>query len=167
VPNNNYAFIDAQNLHRSILSQGWKLDLNKFRWLLAKRMGVKRAFYCVGYMEQNEWLYAILRKCDYTLIFKQALTLPDGKIKGNVDAELVLQAMIEYPNYERAVIVSGDGDYACLVNYLQKTNKLERIVIPNRKHYSSLLRKLGNKRFFLSDLRKKLEYLPKKRGGSS
>lgn len=48
--------------------------------------------------------------------------LGDGKRKGNVDAELVLQAMIEYPNYERAIIVTGDGDFGCLVRYLNRTS---------------------------------------------
>ena len=42
----------------------------------------------------------------------------EGKPKGNVDAELVLQAMIDYQDYERAVIVTSDGDFACLVRYL-------------------------------------------------
>jgi len=40
----------------------------------------------------------------------------NGKIRGNVDAELVLHAMIEIQNYEKAVIVSGDGDFHCLIN---------------------------------------------------
>lgn len=49
-----------------------------------------------------------------------------GKPKGNVDAELVLQAMIDYRDYERAVIVTSDGDFACLVRYLYEEGKLER-----------------------------------------
>jgi len=62
------------------------------------------------------------------------------KIKGNVDAELVLHAMIEWNNYLKAVIVSGDGDFYCLIEYLDNENKLLRIIAPNSK-YSSLLRK--------------------------
>jgi uncharacterized LabA/DUF88 family protein len=49
---------------------------------------------------------------------------PAGKVKGNVDAELVLHAMIEYPNYDKALIVTGDGDFFCLVEYLIKQDKL-------------------------------------------
>ena len=65
-----------------------------------------------------------------------------NSIKGNVDAELVLHTMIEYPNYEKAVIVSGDGDFYCLVEYLEKNMKLGKIIVPNRQ-YSSLLRKFS------------------------
>jgi uncharacterized LabA/DUF88 family protein len=42
--------------------------------------------------------------------------LPSGRVKGNVDAELVLHTMIEYDNYSKAIIISGDGDFFCLVN---------------------------------------------------
>ena len=50
--------------------------------------------------------------------FKPTLEYKDGTTKGNCDAELVLQAMIEYLNYDKAVIVTGDGDFYCLVKYL-------------------------------------------------
>ena len=53
-----------------------------------------------------------------------------------MDAELVLQAMIEYPHYERAVIVTGDGDFGCLVRYLYERQKLERVLSPNRRQCS-------------------------------
>lgn len=60
--------------------------------------------------------------------------------KGNVDAELVLYAAaIEYENYDKAVIVSGDGDFACLAEYLKKNDKLKKIVTPTAK-YSKLLK---------------------------
>jgi uncharacterized LabA/DUF88 family protein len=62
------------------------------------------------------------------------------RIKGNVDGELILHSMIEYSNYGKAVIVSGDGDFYCLANYLRIQNKLSAIIIPNKHKYSSLLR---------------------------
>ena len=66
----------------------------------------------------NQALYTRLQNAGYTLVFKTVTYRGEGKPKGNVDAELVLQAMIEYPHYERAVIVTGDGDFSCLVRYL-------------------------------------------------
>lgn len=95
------------------------------------------------------------------MVFKQTLTLPDGKVKGNVDAELVLHAMIEYPNYEKAVIVSNDGDFRCLVEYLQKQHKLLRLIIPDRNNYSSLLTTFSPHITFMNDLKNKLEYKKK------
>lgn len=82
-----------------------------------------------------------------------------GKPKGNVDAELVLQAMIDYRDYERAVIVTSDGDFACLVRYLYEEGKLERVLSPNRKGCSVLLKRAARERVdFLEDARRKLEY---------
>jgi uncharacterized LabA/DUF88 family protein len=92
------------------------------------------------------------------LIFKPTLIMPGGKPKGNVDAELILHATLERPNYDKAVIVAGDGDYYCLIEHLVKENKLKGVVIPNKNRYSSLLRKFSNYMSFVTDLRQKLEY---------
>ena len=75
-----------------------------------------------------------------------------------MDAELVLHAMIEFQNYDQAVIVTGDGDFDCLVEYLKKQGKLLRLLIPNRHKYSAMLRAYGPDMAFISDLREKLKY---------
>ena len=159
---NNFAFIDGQNLNLSIRRMEWKLDFRRFRVYLKEKYGVARAYYFIGYLDGNNDLYASLQEAGYILIFKPTLKNKDGIIKGNVDAELVLQAMIEYQNYERAVIVTGDGDFACLVKYLVLQNKLERVVIPNQELYSCLLRRVGGGRLdFMNSLKRKLEYKKK------
>ena len=86
------------------------------------------------------------------------MILPNGRPKGNVDAELVLHAMIEYPNYEKALIISGDGDYHCLIDYLKRKNKLLKLMIPDRNKYSSLLRKFTSDIVFMNELKGKLRY---------
>ena len=73
-------------------------------------------------------------------------------------AELVLHTMIEYPNYDKAVIISGDGDLYCLIEHLKKQYKFKKLIIPNRNKYSSLLRKFVQDIAFVSDLRGKLQY---------
>ena len=85
--------------------------------------------------------------------------MPDGKVKGNVDAELVLHAMVEYPKYDKALIITNDGDFYCLVDYLIKQDKLLKLMIPNRKAFSSLFRKLMPHIVFLDNLRDKLEFI--------
>jgi len=155
---NNYAFIDSQNLNLSIQEQGWKLDFGRFRIYLKDQYGVDKAFLFIGYVPTNESLYISLQNSGYILVFKPTLILPSGKPKGNVDAELVMHAMIEYPNYQKAVIVTGDGDYYCLVDYLRKSEKLLRLIIPNRYKYSSLLRKFASQISFMNDLKGKLEH---------
>lgn len=162
----NYTFIDSQNLNLGVLSQGWRLDFAKFRIYLKEKYDVEKAFLFIGYMPGNTPLYTMLQEFGYLLIFKPTLELKDGKVKGNVDAELVLHAMIEYGNYKKAVIVTGDGDFHCLVEYLNNKNKLLRLLVPNQKKYSSLLKPFApNKIAYMDDLRKKLELI-KKRGNS-
>lgn len=149
---NNFAFIDSQNLNLGIskdiykdgvlVHYGWKLDFNKFRIYLREKYSVTKAFLCIGQVAGNESLYTELQQYDYVCVFKPTLFLPNGTVKGNVDAELVLQSMIEYNNYDKAVIVSGDGDFYCLAKYLLEKDKLKIILAPNKFNYSSLLNKL-------------------------
>ena len=116
---NNYAFIDSQNVNLAIRDQGWILDFRRFRKYLEAKYSITNTFIFIGYIDTNQNLYTSLQKDGYILIFKPTLNLPDGKAKGNVDAELVLHTMIEYSNYDKALIVSGDGDFYCLVDYLK------------------------------------------------
>ena len=161
----NYAFIDSQNLNLAVNDLGWKLDYKRFRIFLADKFDVKTAFLFIGFIKGNEKLYESLKKFGYKLVFKPTLPYRKNKInhtKGNVDAELVLHAMIEYGNYNKAVIISGDGDFHCLIEYLLKERKLECVIVPNFFKFSALLRKFMPHLVFLNRLKDKLEY--KKRG---
>lgn len=160
---NNYAFIDSQNLNLSIQTLGWRLDFKRFRVYLKEKYGVRKAYLFIGYIDGNQELYTFLQDNGYILIFKPTLKYPDGKTKGNCDAELVLQAMIEYKNYDKAVLVTGDGDFHCLARYLIKKNKLKKLLIPNQGAYSALLKRFPSEYLaFVSDLEKKLKYKKKK-----
>ena len=154
----HYAFIDSQNLNLAIQDQGWKLDFRRFRVYLRDKYGVVKAFLFIGYVPTQQSLYTRLQEYGYVLVFKPTLVLKEGRVKGNVDAELVLHAMIEFPHYDQAVIVTGDGDFHCLVEYLQKQRKLLRLMIPNRHKYSALLRRFASNMAFISEWREKLEY---------
>jgi uncharacterized LabA/DUF88 family protein len=148
---NNYAFIDSQNVNLAIQAQGWNLDFGKFRKYLADRFSVKQAYLFIGLLPGNQPLYTYLQTVGYILIFKPTLKLPGNKVKGNVDAELVLHTMIQYSHFDKAIIATGDGDFHCLVEYLEKQNKLERLVVPNKYHYSSLLRRFHDRITFLNN----------------
>lgn len=138
----NYAFIDSQNLNIGIQTQGWKLDWAKFRKYLADEFKVERAYLFIGQVAGQEDLYEKLTSKGFELVFKPTTEYKsDGKVtvKGNVDAELVLYAAaITYRHYNQAVIVSGDGDFYCLVEYLKGQGKLEQILVPNHKYSKSL-----------------------------
>ena len=165
-----YTFIDSQNLNLSVrndivnggktLYKGWELDFRRFFVYLKDKYKVDKAYLFIGRVAGNERLYKFLEDVGYVVVYEPTLEYKDGKkkfTKGNVDAELVLHAMIEYPNYDKAIIVSGDGDYYCLIEYLETQNKLSRIIIPNKTSYSSLLRKYSRYMVYVTDLRAKLE----------
>lgn len=139
----NFAFIDSQNLNLGVKSQGWKLDFRKFRQYLRNKYNVTNVYLFIGYKAGNEALYTSLQQMGYIVILKPTMELPNKTVKGNVDTELVLHTMIQYPNYDKAIIISGDGDFHCLVEYLEQQGKLLLIMAPNR-HYSGLLRKYNN-----------------------
>lgn len=156
---NNYAFIDSQNVNLAIRNQGWSLDFKKLRRYLSDKYGITKAFIFIGFVPQNQSLYTSLQDYGYILVFKPTLMLPKGKVKGNVDAELVLQAMIEFPHYDKALIVTGDGDFHCLVKHLLSHGKLLNLMIPDRNSYSSLYREIMDHVVFMNGLKEKLGYV--------
>ena len=153
-----YAFIDSQNLNLAIHDAGWKLDFKRFHVYLRDKYNVKKAYLFIGYVPGNETLYTSLQNIGYIVVFKPTLERKDGVIKGNCDAELVLHCMIEYPNFAKAIIVSGDGDFHCLIEYLKENGKLFKVGVPHKRSFSALLRKFASDFFFVSDLRKNLGY---------
>jgi uncharacterized LabA/DUF88 family protein len=159
---NNYAFIDSTNLHLGIKALDWSLDYKKFRRYLAEKYGVKKAYMFMGFDPNQQTIYRFLQEAGYILEFKPILRLKNGKVKGNCDAELVLRAMLDYGEYDHAVVVTGDGDFHCLVTHLEKQKKLEVVFAPSQKGCSVLLTRAVPKRLvFVSDQRSKLEYKKK------
>jgi uncharacterized LabA/DUF88 family protein len=161
---NNYAFIDSQNLNLGVNKLNWKLDFKKFRIYLKEKYKVSQAFLFIGFIPENQDLYSSLQKDGYILIFKPVLFNGERQPKGNVDADLVLQTMIELNNFDQAVIVSSDGDFYCLVKYLYEKGKLSRVISPDVKNCSKLLKKTAKEKIvFMDNLRNKLEYIAKEK----
>lgn len=156
---NNYAFIDSQNVNLGVEELGWRLDFRKFRIYLEEKYSVKTAYLFIGYLPENKNLYSSLQKYGYLLVFKPVMKDDKGKPKGNIDADLVLQAMVDYNEYQKAVIVTSDGDFYSLVDYLNKNKKLEVVLSPNKEKCSVLLQKTARERImFMDNLRQKLEH---------
>ncbi len=155
-----YAFIDSQNLNLGVRSVGWRIDYRKLRLYLKNKYNVSHAFMFIGLVTDNQPIYTMLQRAGFILVFKPTVRYSkDGfeTVKGNVDAELVLHAAaIEFDNFDKAIIVSGDGDFYCLVEYLEEHDKLLKVLVPNR-HFSGLLRKYFNYVVRLDRLRDRLE----------
>ena len=155
----NYAFIDSQNLNLATQNLGWKVDWQRFRQYLKEHYAVEVAYLFIGYIPENQDLYAFLQKAGFVLVFKPVVAAKDGSVKGNIDAELVMQVMLDLAHYDKAVIVTGDGDFHVLINYLYGQGKLAALLVPNQHQYSQLLKSAARDQIqFMNQLRRRLEY---------
>lgn len=170
----NIAFVDAQNLYfgttkchvcakelgvelkdmsLSNCSCGgaWEANLAKLRIYLKENYNVSEAYYVLGYLnEKNQELYNEIQKSGFIIVFKEHSELLKSKKKGNVDTDIVFEVMknlLDNQNFDKILLVSGDGDYKKLVNYLISKNRFEKTLFPNKKFASSLYNEFGSERF--------------------
>lgn len=140
---NSTAYVDASNLKFGIEQSGWKLNYKSFRSWLRDKFQVSRVVLFMGLIPDNAKLYNYLQSVGYDISFKPTVTSKEGKTKGNVDGELILTIAKDfYENkLENVVLVSGDGDYHCIVEFLKEKKIPIQIVSPNRKYLSLLLKR--------------------------
>ena len=155
----NKAFIDGQNLHLGASKDDWKVDFNKFRTYLKDNFNVTEAYYWLGYItEKEQSLYNNLQKAGFLVQFKEHSGLQISGKKGNVDTDIVFDIMKKLNENEiegKVILVSGDGDYKKLVEYLIEKNKFLKIIFPNKKFASSLYKSLTHTYFMnLEDVEK-------------
>ena len=143
---NNFAYIDGANLHKGLEIFNWQLDYNRFRIWLKEKYNIERAYIFIGLIPKYKDLYTYLQESGFTLIFKETTYKDDGRPKGNCDADLVLQVVRDtYENkFNKAVVVSSDGDYSSLIKFLQEKNKLKIILSPSNIDKCSILLKRTN-----------------------
>ncbi|MFZ2831992.1 MAG: NYN domain-containing protein [Minisyncoccia bacterium] len=162
----NYAFIDGQNLHMGTAKREvdpWKIDLARFRVYLEQKYNVSDAYYFLGFVQdENQDLYVEVQKAGFILVFKKHNSAMLGTKKGNVDTDVVFHIMKKLYKKEpfgNVVLVSGDGDYRQLVDFLIEEGRFEKILFPNKKFASSLYKQIGAPYFAAlddADTRRKL-----------
>lgn len=173
----NYCYIDGQNLHlgTTTANESWRVDLYKFRVYLREKYQVEKAFYYLGYVQEGadiEHLYEDIQNAGFILVFRQHTSAMIGKKKGNVDSDIIFSVMKRLQkdqDFDKIVLVSGDGDYKMLIDYLIEESKLEKILFPNRKFRSSLYKQIGAPYFaYLDDrdVKKKIARSAKKEESS-
>jgi len=153
---NNAAYIDGQNLYLGTKKSkdSWEVSYKKFRIYLKDKYKVKNAYYFIGVKEEKfVEMYKLIEKAGFTLKFRKHNTKSTSSKKGNVDVDIVysiLTDVLQYKNTNKVVLVSGDGDFARVVDFLIKNKKFKKLLLPSFKNYSSLYNHLrSNYRSFL------------------
>ncbi len=161
----NIAFIDGQNLHLGTKEKGWSVDHAKLRVYLREKYHIDEAYYFLGFVSDGEQgLYSNLQKSGFILVFREHSSLLKGKKKGNVDCDIIFEVMkklVDDEQFQKIFIVSGDGDYKKLVDFLIKKKKFGKMLFPNEDYASSLYKKLGGEFFAnlgATDVKKKIAY---------
>jgi len=150
----NLAFIDGQNLYMGTAKreiEPWEINLVRFRVYLREKYAVDKAYYFLGYVqEENQELYEEIQNAGFILKFREHNPAMIGKKKGNVDSDiifLIMKKMYKKESFEKIILVSGDGDYKLVVDFLIEENRFAKILFPDLDRASSLYKKLSNKYF--------------------
>lgn len=143
-----FAYIDESNLFLSFKLINTKISYRKLFIFLKEKYKVNQAFIFVGYTQKNDFVYSKMVNAGFNIIYKEVTNF-----KGNCDCELVLQATRDYfeQNFTEAIIVSGDGDFACLVRFLNEKRVLARVIAPRSGRCSVFLKRIANHITFLED----------------
>jgi uncharacterized LabA/DUF88 family protein len=156
---NNIAYVDGQNLYMGTAKSDpkWIISLARFRTYLTQKYNVQDAYYYLGYVQEGaniEKLYETIQKAGFILVFREHNSAMLGKKKGNVDADIIFSIMKRLylkEKFNKVVLVSGDGDYKMLVDFLIEQDRFEKILFPNRRYRSSLYKTIGIERFAYLD----------------
>ena len=153
--NKTRIYIDGANLHQGMKSKDSSLDYEKFYKYLANKYHPEVIYIFIGKMEKHKFLYNFLKECGYKIIFKETYQNQAGEIKGNVDAEIVLTTVQEFyeKNYNCGVLVSGDGDFSCLIDFWKNKKITPKILAPKKKNCSYFLKNKNVSLTFLDDKR--------------
>ena len=158
-------YIDGNNLYRAAKELGFDIDYKKFRGWLRQKYAPVNVYLFIGLVPERVKFYEYLQECGFILIFKQTVSV-GGVIKGNCDAELVLKAVSDFYTkaYEKCLLITGDGDFGCLVQFLSENSVLEGVLAPDENKCSILLRNKNVEITFLNELYHKFSshYVPPK-----
>jgi len=146
-------YIDGNNLYRSAKELGFEIDYKRLRGWLRQKYNPASVHLFIGLVPERVKFYEYLQSCGYILVFKQTVSVGE-KIKGNCDAELVLKATSDY--YEKAftscILITGDGDFGCLVEFLHDKQSIKGVIAPDEKKCSILIKNKNVEITFLNHL---------------
>jgi len=174
---NNFAFIDGTNLHytyENIANLGWQVDYSKLITFLKAKYNVSFAYYFLGNINENSKVYNELQSNGYHLKLKtptvytteeeycpyclKAIAPELVRYKSDCDSFMTLEIISNMSLYDRAVIITSDGDFDELIKELVLKDKLRLLLAPCRDGCSGLLKSAAKGRLaFIDDYRTQLQ----------
>lgn len=145
-------YIDGNNLYRGAKELGFDVDYKKFRGWLRQKYKATNVYLFIGLIPNRTKFYEYLQNCGYILIYKNTISI-NGVTKGNCDAELILKTVSDFymKSFDKCLIITGDGDFGCLIEFLNSNFALVGILSPNEKKCSFLLRNKNVEITFLNN----------------
>ncbi|MBI5401122.1 MAG: NYN domain-containing protein [Candidatus Yonathbacteria bacterium] len=145
-------YIDGNNLYRSAKELGFEIDYKKFRGWLRQKYDPTAVYLFIGLVPSRTLFYEYLQECGFILVFKQTVSV-GRTVKGNCDAELVLKTVLDFYTkaFSSCILVTGDGDFGCLVEFLQNNEALDCIISPDKNKCSILLKNKNTEITFLNE----------------
>ena len=116
-------FVDVANIFYAAKAAGADIDYVLLLKAATAGRDLVRAYAYTGLDPDNENqrnFHDFLRRSNYKVVSKDIRKYGDGKVKANLDIELVVDMMKTSRNLDVAVVVSGDGDFAPAIRAVQE-----------------------------------------------
>ncbi len=116
-------FVDVANIFYAAKAAGVDIDYVTLLKSASAGRDLVRAYAYTGLDPDNENqrnFHDFLRRSNYKVVSKDIRKYGDGKVKANLDIELVVDMMKTARNLDIAIVVSGDGDFAPAIRAVQE-----------------------------------------------
>ena len=116
-------FVDVANIFYAAKAAGTDIDYVTLLQATTAGRDFVRAYAYTGLDPDNENqrnFHAFLARNHYKVVSKDIRKYGDGKVKANLDIELVVDLMKTARNLDIAIVISGDGDFAPAIRAVQE-----------------------------------------------
>ena len=116
-------YVDVANIFYAAKAAGVDIDYVTLLKSASAGRDLVRAYAYTGLDPDNENqrnFHDFLRRHGYKVVSKDIRKYGDGKVKANLDIELVVDMMKTARNLDIAIVVSGDGDFAPAIRAVQE-----------------------------------------------
>src|SRR5437667_3793639 len=116
-------FVDVANIFYAAKAAGVDIDYVTLLKSATAGRDFVRAYAYTGLDPENENqrnFHSFLSRHGYKVVSKDIRKYGDGKVKANLDIELVVDMLKTARNLDIAIVVSGDGDFAPAIRAVQE-----------------------------------------------